>query len=121
MDRLGGGMVGLALIAVVVAYPPPATGVEPLFGVGSMFLPLIVSVVALLLAVVGGVLLARNIANAQTERSQRLAFRVLVSVGAVAVISGYLVVVAGFATQAPFIISAVVVAVMGGIVDEFVN
>lgn len=121
MNRLGGGLVALALVAVVVAYPPPATGVGPLFGVGNMFLPLIVSVVALLLAVAGGVLLARNITNAQTERSQRLAFGVLVPVGAVAVISVYLVVIAGFAPQAPFIIGAVVIAVVGGIVDEFLG
>lgn len=121
MNRLGGGLVALALVAVVVAYPPPATGVGPLFGVGNMFLPLIVSVVALLIAVVGGVLLARNITNAQTERSQRLALGILIPVGAVAVISAYLVAIAGFAPQAPFIIGAVVVAVVGGIVNEFLG
>jgi flagellar biosynthesis component FlhA len=86
-----------------------------------MFLPLIVSVVALLLAVAGGVILARNITNAQTERSHRLAFSVLVPVGAVAVISVYLVVIAGFGPQAPFIIGAVLMAVVGGIVDEFLG
>lgn len=121
MNRLGGVLVALALVAVVVAYPPRATGVGLLFGVGNMFLPLIVSVVALLIAVVGGVLLARNITNTQTERFRRLAFRVLVPVGAVAVISVYLVGVAGFAPQAPFILGAVVIAVVGGFVDEFVS
>ena len=121
MNRLGGGLVALALVAVIVAYPPPATGVGPLFGVATMFLPLIVSVVALLLAVAGGVILARNITNAQTERSHRLAFGVLVPVGAVAVISVYLVVIAGFGPQAPFIIGAVLIAVVGGIVDEFLG
>ena len=120
MNRLGGGLVALALVAVIVAYPP-ATGIGPLFGVATMFLPLIVSVVALLLAVAGGVIFARNITNAQTERSHRLAFGVLVPVGAVAVISVYLVVIAGFGPQAPFIIGAVLIAVVGGIVDEFLG
>ena len=121
MNRLGGGLVALALVAVVVAYPPPATGIESLFRVGNMFLPIIVSVVALLITVVGGVLLARNSTNAQTERSKRLAFGILVPVGAVAVISVYLVVIAGFAAQALIIIGAVAIAVVGGIVDEFLG
>ena len=120
MNRLGGGLVALALVAVIIAYPP-ATEIEPLFGVATIILPLIVSVVALLLAVAGGVILARNITNAQTERSHRLAFGVLVPVGAVAVISVYLVVIAGFGPQAPFIIGAVLIAVVGGIADEFLG
>ena len=121
LNRLGGTLVALALGAVVVAYPPRATGLEPLFGVGTMFLPLLVSVGALLSAIGGSVLLARNIATDQTERSQRLAIRVLVSACIVAGISAYLAVVAGFGLQTALIIGPVVIAVVISVGDEFAH
>lgn len=121
MNRLGGGLVALALVAVVVAYPPPTTGVGPLFGIGNTFLPLAMSVIALLVTVVGGVLLARNITKTRPERPHRLAFGISVPVGAVAVIGVYLVVIAGFAPQTPFVLGAVVIAVVGGIIDELMG
>ena len=120
-NRLGGVLIGLAIVAVVVAYPPPATGIGPFLGVGGMFLPLIASIVALLVALVGGVLLARGIVTTQSERSERLLVRLLVPVAAVVVISAYLVFVAGFAPLSSFIIAAVVLALLAGTADEFVN
>jgi hypothetical protein len=53
MNRLGGGLI--ALIAVVVAYRPPATRGESLFDFGNMFLPLIMSIIAFLISVIGSV------------------------------------------------------------------
>lgn len=118
---LGGTLVVLALIAVVVSYPPPTTGFQPLFGAGNMFLPLIVSVLALLIAIGGGILLTRVITNQETDRFLRIAIRVLVPIGLVAAISAYLVVVAGFDTQAPFVIGAVLLALVIGFVDIRIN
>ena len=120
-NRLGGLLIGFAIVAVVVAYPPPATGLAPFLGVGGMFLPLIVSVVALLIAIGGGVFLARGIVSTQSQQSERLLIRLLVPVAAVVVISAYLVFVAGFAPLSSFIIAAVVLALLAGTADEFVN
>lgn len=121
LNRLGGVLVVLAFIAVVVAYPPPATGLNPFLGVGNMFLPLIVSVVSLPIAIVGGIFLARGFTETQSKRGHRLIVRVLVPVSAVTVISVYLVIVAGFAPQSSFIIAAGVLAIVGGVADEVIN
>lgn len=121
VNRLGAVLIGLALVAIVIAYPPPATGLGPFLGVGTMFLPLIASVASLLVAIVGGVHLARGFATPQTDRAQRLLVRVFVPVGAVAVISAYLVVVAGFGPLSSFIIGAVVLAIVAGAADEFIS
>ena len=121
VNRLGGILVGLALVTVVVAYPPPATGLDPLLGAGNMFLPLFASVASLLIAIFGGVLLARGFTQAQSERTHRLLVRVVVPVGFVAIISAYLVTVAGFAPQASFIIGAVLLAIVGGVADEVIG
>lgn len=121
VNRLGGILVGLALVTVVVSYPPPATGLDPFLGAGNMFLSLIASVASLLMAIVGGVLLARGFTQAQAERTQRLVVRIVAPVGAVVVISAYLVIVAGFAPQSSFIIGAVLLAIVGGVADEVVG
>ena len=121
INLLGGILVGLALVTVVVAYPPPATGLRPLLGTGNMFLPLFASIGSLLIAVVGGVLLAPGLIQAQSERIHRLAVRVVVSVVAAAVISAYLVIIAGYGPQSPLFIGAVVLAIVGGIVAEIVG
>lgn len=121
INRLGAELVAFALAAVVVAYPPPAMGVGPLFGIGNMFMPLILSVVGLLVASLGGVLIARDISKPQTDRSQRIALGILLPVSPVVVVSGYLVLIAGFNPQAPFIIGAVVIAIIGGLADKFLG
>ena len=120
-NRLGGTLIALAVGAIVVAYPPRATGLEPLFGVGTLFLPLLVSAGALLSAIVGAVLLARNAANAQSERGQRLAIRVFVSACVVASISAYLGVVAGFGLRPTLTIGPVGIAAGISIGDEFAH
>ena len=117
VSRLGGGLVAVALVAVVVAYPPPATGVRPLFGVGNVFLPLAVSVLSFLVALVGGVLLARDVTNARTDRVQRLAFAIVTALAPVALVGAYLTAVAGFSLQSPFILGAVILAAVGGAVN----
>lgn len=121
LNRLGEILVGLAFVTVVVAYPPPATGLNPFLGVGSIFLPLIASVVSLLIATVGGIFLARGFTEAHSKHTHRLLVRVLVPVGAVILISAYLVTVAGFGPRSSFIIVAVVLAIVGGVTDDLIN
>lgn len=121
LNRLGVLLVGFAFAAVVLAYPPSATGLEPLLGAGNMFLPLIASVASLLIAVIGGFFLARGLIGAKSNRSQRLLVRILIPVLAAAVIGAYLVVVAGFSPQSSFIIGAEVLAIAAGIADEFTS
>jgi len=121
LNLLGGILIGLALVAVVVAYPPPVTGLDPLLGVGGLVLPLIASVAALLIAIVGGAFLARGFTQRQLGRIHRLLVRVVVPVGAVAVISAYLVIVAGFWILSSFIIGAVILAIVVGVADEFIG
>ncbi len=116
---LGGLLVALALVGVVVAYPP--FPVVARFGPHGLFFPLFLSVAALLVAAVGGVLLADAVARSQTERSRRLAARVAVPVGVVAVGGAYLVVVAGFGAPAPAITGPLVVAAATGLVSEVVG
>lgn len=117
VNRLGGILVELALVAVVIAYPLPAIGLDPLLGAGGMFLPLIASMASLLMAIVGGVFLVRAFTQAQPKRTQRLGVRILVPVSVVAVINAYLVIVARFAPQSLFIIGAVLLAIVGGVAD----
>ena len=92
---VGAALVALSVVAVVVAYPPPATGVAPLFGIGTMFLPLGLSTIALLVATAGGILLGRAVAN-QTDIVPAPLIRILVPLTALAVVGGYLLTVAGF-------------------------
>ena len=121
MDRLGEALVVVAFIAVVIAYPPPATGIEPLFGMGDLFLPLLVSIGALLFGVLGGISLGRNATGARSGGVQSLAIRVSIAVGTVSAIGVYLIVVAGFAPGAPFIAGAITLAIAGSIVSEFIR
>ncbi|MFC7205241.1 hypothetical protein ACFQJC_17160 [Haloferax namakaokahaiae] len=121
LNRLGGILTLLALVTVVISYPPPATGVKPLFGFGNMFLPLFMSALALVVAIIGGTLLARNIASAQTGRVQRLAITALIPASAVAVVGVYLAVTAGFDPNAPIIIGVLAIAAVGGLTNELVN
>lgn len=93
--RVGAVLVGCVLVAVVVAYPPPVTGVPPLFGVGNLFLPLGLALGALVVAAVGGVLVGESV-EARVEQLPPLAVRLLVPVGAVVLVGAYLVTVAGF-------------------------
>lgn len=95
IHRFGALLVTVALIAVLVAYPPLSTG-SPLVSIGSIFLPLSVSIVALFFALVGGLLLGRNLAAHQARDVSRVAIRVLIPVSAVVIIGAYLVVIAGF-------------------------
>lgn len=119
--RIGRRLIVLALISVVVAYPPSATGVNPLFGVESLFLPILVSAVAILTAIVGGAFITQGLMNNQTKRSQRLIFSILIAFSAAAVVCIYLVVVAGFGLKSPFILAAMAIAVVGGIVNGFLD
>lgn len=113
----GTGLIVLAILLVAVAYPLPATGLDPLFGAGNLFFPLGLSLVALLFGVVGGISAGRSATRAQQTRFARVAISVLVPVGVVLLLGAYLVVVAGFAPSSPFIVGAVVVAgVAGGVV-----
>lgn len=121
VNRFGSALVALAIAAVVVAYPPPSTGIAPLFGVGNPFLPMVVSMASLLVAIIGGVLLARSLTEGRTERTQRLLVRVVIPLVAVAVVGTYLVTVAGFGLQSSFILGAVLLAIGAGVVDEFVG
>lgn len=92
---VGVALVLLAGLGVVVAYPPPSTGVAPLFGLGTVFLPLGVSTLALLFAVGGGML----VGSAAAERVDSLPaslVRLLVPLAALALVGGYLLTVAGF-------------------------
>lgn len=121
MNRFGGMLVGLALVAVLVAYPPPFTGIAPLLGVGNVLLPLIVSVASLLVAIIGCVYLARGFTEEQSDRTERLLVRILVPVIAVVVMSAYLVTAAGFAPQSSFIIGSVILAIVVGVADEVIS
>ena len=96
-------------------------GLEPLFAVGTLFLPLLVSVGTLLIAISGAVFLARNVANAQSGRGQRLAIRVFVPACVVASISAYLGVIARFGLQTALIIGPVVIAIVISVGDEFAH
>ena len=108
---VGGLLVALAFVGVVVANPP-FFAAQALFESYRPFFPLFSSVAALLVAAVGGVLLAGGIANSQTEPSRRFAVRVAVPVGAVAV--------AGFCPPAPAIAGPLAVAAVAGLVSEVV-
>lgn len=93
--RSGVALLALAIVTVGIAYPPPATGLPPLFGVGSMFLPLGLSAGALLATALGGFLLAPAVAEQFPSLSTQIA-RLLVPAAAVALVAAYLVTVAGF-------------------------
>lgn len=93
--RSGLALLALAIVTVVIAYPPPATGVLPLFGVGSMFLPVGLSAGALLAAALGGFLLAPAVAEQFPSLSTKVA-KLLAPAAAVALVGAYLVTVAGF-------------------------
>lgn len=114
-------LIGLAFAGVVVAYPPPATGLDPLLGTGNMFLPLIASVASLLIAVVGGVFLTKNYIGAKSENSRGRLVRVLVTIVPAIVIGGYLVVVAGFAPHSSFIVGAIVLGIAVALSVEYTN
>lgn len=92
---VGLGLVAIAFLTVVAAYPPPATGIAPLFGIGNMFLPLGLSALALVVAVSGGVLVGRAAAN-RPNRLPPLLVRLLVPLAALVLVGGYLTTVAGF-------------------------
>jgi hypothetical protein len=121
LNRYGGVLAGLPLLTVIVSYPPTVTGLDPLLGMGNLFLPLILSVLSLFVAVIGGVLLSRGLVNSRAERRQRLRVRISIPVGVVMIISAYLVVVAGFEPWSSFILGSVVFAVAAGVIDEFVG
>ena len=121
LNRLGGILIVFALVTVVIAYPPPATGIRPLFGFGNLFLPLFIAAGSLVIATVGGILLARNIVSAQTGRGQRLAISALIPASAVAVVGAYLAVVAGFDPSGLIIIGVLTIAAVGGLISELVN
>jgi hypothetical protein len=116
---IGGLLVALAFVGVVVANPP-FFAAQALFESYRPFFPLFSSVAALLVAAVGGVLLAGGIANSQTEPSRRFAVRVAVPVGAVAVAETYLVAVTGVGPPAPAIAGPLAVAAVAGLVSEVV-
>ena len=113
---VGGLLVAVAFVGVVVANPPFFVA-RALFGGYRLFFPLFLSVAALLVAAVGGVLLAGEIANSQTEPSRRFAVRVAVPVGAVAVAGTYLVAVAGVGPPASAIAGPLAVAAVAGLVS----
>jgi len=92
---VGVALVALAFLAVVAAYPPPATGIQPLFGLGELFLPLGLSTLALLVAVGGGMLVGSAAAN-RTNSLPGPVIRLLVPLAALALVGGYLLTVAGF-------------------------
>ena len=108
---VGGLLVALAFVGVVVADPPVFVA-RALVGSYRLFFPLFLPVAALLVAAAGGVLLAGETANSQTEPSRRFAVRVAVPVGAVAV--------AGFCPPAPAIAGPLAVAAVAGLVSEVV-
>ncbi|MEF8801384.1 MAG: hypothetical protein V5A38_11610 [Halolamina sp.] len=93
--RRGVALLALAIVTVAIAYPPPATGVLPLFGIGNLFLLLGLSVGALFAAALGGFFLARSVAEQFPSLSTPIA-RLLVPAAAVALVGAYLVTVAGF-------------------------
>ena len=108
---IGGLLVALAFVGVVVANPP-FFAAQALFESYRPFFPLFSSVAALLVAAVGGVLLAGKVASSQMEPSRRFAVRVAVPVGAVAV--------AGVGPPAPAIAGPLAVAAVAGLVSEVV-
>jgi hypothetical protein len=93
----------------------------PFFGFGNLFLPLFIAAGSLVIATVGGILLARNVASAQTERGRRLTISALTPASAVAVVGAYLAVVAGFDPSALIIIGVLTIAAVSGLINEFVN
>ncbi|PSP81984.1 hypothetical protein BRC88_00490 [Halobacteriales archaeon QS_4_69_225] len=114
---VGGLLVAVAFVGLVAAYPP-FFAVEALLGSYELFVPLFLSVAALLVAAVGGVLLADAVASSQTESSRRFAVRVAVPVGTVAVGGVYLVVVSGVGATTPAITGPLAVAAVAGLVPE---
>ena len=116
---VGGLLVAVAFVGVVVANPPFFVA-KALFGSYRLFFPRFLSVAALLIAAVGGVLLAGGIANSRTEPSRRVAVRVAVPVGAVAVAGTYLVAVAGVGPPLSAIAGPLAVAAVAGLVSEVV-
>ena len=121
INLLGGILVGLALVSVVVTYPPPASGLSLLLGNGNMFHGLFASIASLFLAVVGGVLLAPGFIQRGSERTHGLLARIIVPVIAAVVINAYLVIIAGYGPQSPLFIAAVLLAIILGIVAEIVG
>lgn len=121
MNRLGGVLVVFVLVTVVISYPPPRTGVRPLFGLGNLFLPLFPSAGAVLLAIIGGILVARDLVRGKAGRVQRLAISALVPVSAVTVVGGYLAIVAGFDVSVLLIIGVMTIAASGGLATELVG
>lgn len=108
----------LSVVLVTVSYPPIGN-VQPLFGMGNLFLPLLVSVVAILLTIGGGYLTARSVISANHSGTVRLLASALIQVGSVLGISVYLVVVGGFSPQAPFIIGGIVLATIAFFLSYF--
>lgn len=100
--RLGAGLVGVALLGVVVAYLPPGSGVPALLAERNVFLPIAVSLVGLALS---------------PRRLVRISLPALV----VAVPAAYLAVVPGFGPRAPFVAGPVVLAVLVGVRDGVVG
>lgn len=95
ISQRGATLVALAFIAVLLAYPP-LSGVRPLFGVGSFIMATLVSMAAVVLAAAGGLLLGRSLTGSQTGVVFRVAVPVLTMVAAVAVVSAYLQIAAGY-------------------------
>lgn len=120
LNRFGGILLGLAFVAVAIAYPPPVTGLDPLFGIGGFFPPMIVASVSLVMAFVGGYVLVRDVADVHTKRVHRLLLESLTPVVAVTVVTVYLNATAGLlGPSTMFFVVVIPLAVFVAITNEF--
>jgi len=116
IDSLGIGLVGLAFALLVVTFPPPFTGLQPPFF--TFILPLLVSIVAVLFALVGGLRISRKYTATLSGRRNRLTVRIVVLGGAIGLVGAYIVYVIGLYSPGDVIVFAGFGFVVG-VIDEF--
>ncbi|MFD1588109.1 hypothetical protein ACFR9U_14085 [Halorientalis brevis] len=112
---VGRRVIGVAIVAVVIAYPPSVIGLQPPLGLASIFL----AGLSLLIALIGGIILARGKTDPKNDRTHRVMVRALVPAVSVAMIGLYLVSVAGLGSSLAVEATAVGFAI--GILDVMMS